>query len=418
MDRVVVVKYWSGKRLISFIIGGIILFLLVNVYWYRSHNHQMTVDFDKLIIKTVLEGDFLDYTIVSGVVSPEKTIYLDAMEGGRVEDIYAEDGQNLTKGDLILRMSNSNLQMNLMNRESELADQMNNLRNTRLLMEQNRLSLKGQLLDNDYQLVKAKRDYEQISELYQKKLISRNEYQIAKENYDLYASKHQLIRETIRQDSLFRSVQIEQLNDSVKRMNSNLKLIREKMDGLIVKAPVSGQLSGMNVEIGEVKNNGERLGSINVTDSYKIHGEISEYYLNRIKPGLSATAEANNQKIPVILSKIQPEVKNGNFQVDFIFPDSQNGQFHLGQSMLVQLELGQPQKAILLPKGSYFQSTGGQWIFVMDKDQKKAHKRQIKTGKQNPDYYEVTEGLLPGEKVIISNYEGFKQADILQLKKK
>ncbi|HOD54169.1 MAG TPA: efflux RND transporter periplasmic adaptor subunit, partial [Candidatus Cloacimonadota bacterium] len=193
---------------------------------------------------------------------------------------------------------------------------------------------------------------------------------------------------------------------------------REKMDGLIVKAPVSGQLSGMNVEIGEVKNNGERLGSVNVTDSYKIHGEISEYYLNRIKPGLSALAEANNQKIPVVLSKIQPEVKNGNFQVDFTFPDSQNGQYHLGQSMLVQLELGQPQKAILLPKGTYFQSTGGQWVFVVDKDQKKARKRMIKTGRQNPDYYEVTEGLLPGEKVIISNYENFKQADVLELKKK
>jgi len=378
----------------------------------------MTVDSDKIIIKTVLEGDFLDYTVVSGVISPEKTIHLDAMEGGRIEEIYAEEGQTLQKGDLILRMSNSNLQMSLMNRESELADQMNNLRNTRLLMEQNRLSLKGQLMDNDYQLVKTKRDYEQISELYQKKLVSRNEYQIAKENYELYAGKHQLIRETIRQDSLFRSVQIDQLNESVRRMNSNLKLIREKMDGLMVKAPVSGQLSGMNAEIGEVKNNGERLGSINVTDSYKIHGEISEYYLNRIKPGLPAMAEANNQKIPVILSKIQPEVKNGNFQVDFTFPESQNREYHLGQSFLVQLELGQPQKAILLPKGSYFQSTGGQWIFVLNPDQKKARKRYIKTGRQNPDYYEVTDGLKPGEKVIISNYEGFKQADILELNKK
>lgn len=411
MDRIIEKKFWTRKRIIS--IGFISLLLIIILYFliFKDYKRSIKINTDHLGISLVKRGEFLDYTVISGQIIPEQVIYLDAMEGGRIEEIFAEEGQMLEKGTPIMRLSNSNLQMSMMNRESELADQMNNLRNTRLLMEENRLSIKAQLLDNEYALIQSRRDYEQTRELYERKLISKNEYLVVYEKYQLYENKQKLLKETAKQDSLFRSVQIEQLNDSVKRLQGNLKLIREKMEGLLVKAPVTGQLSSFNGEIGQSKNPGEALGTINVINSYKIQSNISEFYLNRIQVGLKATAELNNEEFPVRLQKIHPEVKNGSFQVDFVIPNELSKNYHIGQSFLVNIELGKSKEGILLPKGSFFPHTGGQWIFVLSKDKKTAEKRTIKIGGQNPDYYEVLEGLREGDRVIISGYERLKKAE-------
>lgn len=411
MDRIIEKKLWTRKRIISLLSAIIVLVIISYLLIFKDFKKSIRINTDHVGIQLVKRGEFLDYTVISGQIVPEQVIYLDAMEGGRIEEIYAEEGQMLEKGTPILRLSNSNLQMSMMNRESELADQMNNLRNTRLLMEENRLSIKAQLLDNEFSLIQSKRDYEQTRELYERKLISKNEYLIVFEKYQLYDNKQKLLKETAKQDSVFRSVQIEQLNDSVKRLQGNLKLIREKMDGLLVKAPVTGQLSSFNGEIGQSKNPGEALGTINVINSYKIQSNISEFYLNRIQVGLKASAESNNESFPIRLQKIHPEVKNGSFQVDFIIPNELSKNFHIGQSFLVNIELGKSKESLLLPKGSFFPYTGGQWVFVLSKDKKTAEKIPIKIGGQNPDYYEVLEGLQEGDRVIISGYERLKKAE-------
>lgn len=416
MDRIIEKKFWTKKRIWSFTILAIILLLLIYLLFIKEHHSSIRISADHISFKTVIRDNFLDYTVFTGQVVPERTIFLDAMEGGRIEEIYAEEGQLLKKGDLIVRLSNSNLQMNMMTREAELADQMNNLRNTRLLMEQNKLSLKGQLLDNEYKLIQAKRDFEQKENLYQNKMISKNEQLTALEDYRLYENKQKLLVENIKQDSLFRIVQIDQLSDSIKRMQSSLKLIREKMEGLLIKAPTDGQLTELIGEIGEAKGSGERLGTLNVINSYKLKANISEFYLNKVMAGQVAIAESDNVKIPVTLFKIHPEVKNGSFQIDFLLTDNSEKKYHIGQTFIIQLELGKAKQTIIIPKGSFYQHTGGQWIFVVSKDGKSAQKRMIKIGGQNPDYYEILEGLDIGEKIINSSYDTFGKAEIIYFK--
>jgi HlyD family secretion protein len=415
MDKIIKKKVWTKKRILVSISLSLILILILYNLVFNQYRYTETVKKHTLTIKEVVTGDFLDFIAVTGTLHPERTIILDAMEGGRVEEIFSTEGQLIKKGEVILRLSNTNLQMNMMNREAELADQMNNLRNTRLLMEQNKLSLYGQLYDSEHILLQSKRDYNQKKELFENKLISKNEYLNSFEEYLLFEKKTNLIKQNIVQDSIFRRVQIEQLNESVKRLQDNLKIIRDKMEGLTIKAPVSGQLSSLNVEIGESKFSGERLGVINVIDNFKIQANISEYYLNRIQSGLQAKAESDKKEYPVHISRIHPEVKNGSFLVEFLFENIGNENFRIGQSFVVKIELGSEKQAILLPKGAFFGNTGGQWVFVMDTQMNKAYKREIKLNMQNPDYYEVVSGLNVGDKVIVSSYDNFKDAEILKI---
>ncbi len=416
MDRIIEKKFFTKKRIITYSgTAGIILLLFYFIIYLPSRN-QATVSADQISINPVKMDLYQDYIVFTGLIVPEKTIYLDAMEGGRIEEVFIEEGTMVRKGDAIARLSNSDLQMNMMNREAELADQMNNLRNTRLLMEQNRLSIKGQILDTDYKFILAKRDFENTTSLYEKKMISKNEYLRLKEDYELLDKKKSLLYETMKQDSVFRMVQIEQLNDSVKRLQSNLRLIREKMDGLTIKAPVDGQLTSFKAEVGEAKNPGERLGTVNVISSYKIQADVSEYYLSRIYPGLSAFAELDSAKFAIVLAKVHPEVRNGSFQVDFTMKDSQSRSYHIGQSFVVRMELGKSVQALMIPKGNFYRETGGQWIFKVDKDSKHAKRVNIKLGRQNPDYYEVLEGLQAGDMVITSGYETFNKVEQLKIK--
>ena len=415
MDKIIKKKIITKKRIITVTIVLILIGIILNSLVFNHYRASAKVKRHSLIISKIAQGEFQDFIAVTGTLHPQRTIILDAMEGGRVEEVLIKEGSLVKKDDVILRLSNTNLQMNMMNRESELADQMNNLRNTRLLMEQNKLSLYGQLYDSEHNLIQKKRDHNQKKELYDNKLISQNEYLIALEEFTLMQKKTDLIKQNIVQDSIFRNVQIEQLNDSVKRLEDNLKIIRDKMDGLTIKAPVSGQLSSLTAEIGESKFSGERLGIINVIDNFKIQANISEFYLNRVHTGLIANAESDKKKYPVSISRIHPEVKNGSFLVEFVFDDLNNDNFRIGQSFIVRLELGSEKQAVLLPKGAFFRSTGGQWIFVLDKEKNKAIKREIRLGMQNPEFYEVISGLTPGDLVITSSYDNFENKEIIKI---
>lgn len=414
MDKLIEKKRFTKKRIITYLIMLSVLIIFLNLL-LKPYQSSAKVNNQFIDIRTITEGNFLDFITFTGTLHPERTIVIDAMEGGRIEEIFVNEGTFLNKDDVILRLSNTNLQMSMMNRESELADQMNNLRNTRLLMEQNRLSLYGQLYDSEHLLNQRRREYNQRRELYDKNLISRNEYLIAQEDYYLMQKKTALVKQNIVQDSLFRHIQLEQLNDSVKRLEENLKIIRDKMDGLTIKAPVSGQLSFLNAEIGESKFSGERLGSINVLGNFKLQANISEFYLNRVQIGLSGTAESDRRSYPVRISRIHPEVKSGSFSVELVFDNTEQASFRIGQSFVIRLELGGERNAILLPKGGFYRNTGGQWIFVVTENGERAYKRTIRLGMQNPEYYEVIDGLYPGDRVIISNYDNFENADQLKI---
>ncbi len=416
MDRIIEKKKWTIKK-VSIIAGSILVVMFFAYQFiFADHSVKLNVQTDRISIEEVKNDYFLDNITITGTVQPITTVYLDALEGGRVEEILIEEGSNVKEGDIILRLSNTNLHMSIMNREADLADQMNNLRTTRLQMEQNKLSLKSQLLETRYLLATAKRNFEQAVALNEKDFISPEEFKEARDDYEYYRNKVDLVIETQKQDSLFRQVQIEQLEDSVERMQENLRLVQTKLENLNVRAPVNGQLAWINAEIGEAKSEGERLGQINILDSYKISAEIDEHYISRVVRGLHGQFEFTGNNYDLELTKIHAEVQDGRFDVDMVFSDKVPPKLRIGQTFRVKLELGEPRMAILIPRGGFFQTTGGQWIFVVDESGDFAVKRDIRINRQNSKFYEVSEGLEPGEKVIVSSYENFGDVDKLILK--
>ncbi len=416
MDRIIEKKKWTLKKLSIIALSAVFLIFIVYQIFFADRSVKLNVQTDRISIEEVKKDYFLDNITITGTVQPIVTVYLDALEGGRVEEILIEEGTDVKEGDTILKLSNTNLHMSIMNREAELADQMNNLRSTRLSMEQNKLDLKKQLLENRYLLTNAKREFEQAKALHEKNFISPEEFREAEDDYRYLQQKLNLVIETQKQDSLFRQVQIEQLEDSVERMEENLRLVRTKLENLNVKAPVNGQLAWINAEIGEAKSEGERLGQINILDSYKIRAEIDEHYISRVVRGLRGDFEFDGEDYELQLTKIHAEVNDGRFDVDLTFKDDLPPKMRIGQTFRVKLELGEPRMGILIPRGGFFQTTGGQWIFVVDESGEYAVKRDIRINRQNSKYYEVSEGLEPGEKVVVSSYDNFGDVDKLILK--
>lgn len=416
MDRKIEKKKWTPKKIIWLSIGGIFAFLILYNLIFGDHSSKFNVQKERISIEEVKEDFFQDYITVTGTVEPISTIFLDAMEGGRVEEIVTEDGTMVEKGDVILRLSNTNLHLEIMNREANLAEQINNLRNTRLSMEQNKLSLTRQLLELDYQLNIQKREYENSKDLFSKKFISDKEFEEEKEYYEYLSKSRELVIENQKADSLFREIQVFQLENSVEQMQLNLKFVRNKLDNLSVKAPVSGLLVSVNAEIGEAKLRGQRLGQIHVLDEFKIHLEIDEHYISRVNTNLIGEFDFTGKTYKLLIKKIYPEVRNGRFRVDLVFSEDVPKRIRTGQTFRVKLELGESKIAILVPRGGFYQSTGGQYIFVIDTSEKFAVKRDIRLGRMNPKYYEVLEGLEPGEKVIVSSYDNFGRAEKLILK--
>ena len=396
--------------------GGALFLILVLWIVFRDNSSTLRVDGHTLTTGDVTQGEFNDYIRISGQVQPMTTIQISPLEGGVVEEIIREEGSQVKKGDEILRLSNENLDLQILNSEAELAEKENLLRNTMISMEQQKLSVKQERLQLQMEERRNKRAYEQMKALYEEKLIAREEWLKAEEDYLLTLDKLELVKNRELQDSLYRSVEIEQMQESLDNMKVNMQMIRRRKDNLTIKAPIDGELGLLDAVLGQSIASGTRIGQINDLSSYKIEAQIDEHYIDRVTAGLEAIFERQNESFHAVIRKVYPEVREGKFKADFKFSGQQPDNIRTGQTYYMNLQLGLPEEAVLIPRGTFYQYTGGKWIYVLSPDGTKAMKREIKIGRQNPQYYEVEEGLQPGEKVIISNYETFRDNDVLILK--
>lgn len=400
------VKWWA--------LGAFVI--LVVVLLLTGRRSVLRVDGSTILTGTARQGEFNDYIRVSGQVQPMTTVQLSPTEGGNVKRIVVEEGSHVNEGDVIVVLGNENLDMQILNSEAELAEKENILRNTMISMEQQKLSVRQEKLSLQIEVRRARRAYEQNKALYEEKLIAKEEYLKASEDYELAKDKLELVTDRERQDSLYRSVQIAQMHESLENMRLNMNMIRRRKENLSVKAPISGELGLLDVELGQSVAAGAKIGQINNLDSYKIEAQIDEHYIDRVAPGLEATFERQNEKYSSVIRKVYPEVRDGKFKADFRFEGQQPENIRTGQTYYLNLQLGQSAEAILIPRGSFYQNTGGKWVYVLNADGTKATKRSVRIGRQNPQYYEVLEGLAPGDKVIISAYDAFGDKDELLLK--
>lgn len=404
-------KAFTGKA-IPWWIGSIALIAII-VLLSSTSADSMKVDKNNLTTVTVEKGEFNDYTRVSGSVQPLVSVQLAPHEGGIVQEILIEEGSQVKAGDPILVLSNDNLDLQILNAEAELAEKENILRNTMIQMEQQKLSVRQEELQLSTEVQRNLRNFKQQEALFKDKLIPKEDYIKAKEDYELAHKRYQLVKERAIQDSLYRSVEIQQMRQSLGNMRLNMEMIRGRKDKLIVRAPIDGELGLLDVNLGQSVVEGSMIGQINSADSYKLETKIDEHYIDRVIPGLFANFERQGKKYEVILRKVYPEVREGKFQADFKFDKDKPANLRRGQTYYLDLQLGQPEDAIIIPRGTFYQKTGGRWIYVLDKNGNKATKREIKIGRQNPQYYEVTEGLQPGEQVIVSSYERFGDNETL-----
>jgi HlyD family secretion protein len=407
MDIILEKKKGLRKKHIPYLMGGSVLLLLIVWIIFGNHTSRLTVDGQKLMVEVVSKGEFNDYIRINGQVEPINTIQLSAIEGGMVEQKVVEEGAMVHKGDVIIRMKNPMLNLSILDSEAQLAEKQNFLRNTQVQMEQEKLSLKKEKLQLELDVERKMRKYTQFTQLNAEKLTSKEEYLQAREDYEFAVNSRTLVMERQKQDSIYRGIQIRQMEESLHNMRENLLLVRQRIDNLNVKAPVDGQLGSLDVEIGQSVSAGSRMGQISVLSDYKIEALIDEHYIDKVKAGLSATFERQDKNFALRVRKVYPEVRDKQFKTDFIFAGLRPDNIRAGQTYYINLQLGQPTEAIMVPRGSFYQTTGGQWIFVVSKDGKTATRRNITIGRQNPLYYEVTAGLQPGEKVITSGYETF-----------
>lgn len=417
MDRKIEKKRWTPKKIAQISLLGLVIVVAGYSFILGDRSSKLNVDLERVSISTVRWGQFQEFIPVTGAIIPIKTIYLDAPEGGRVDSIYIEAGSYVNKGDRILKLVNTNLLLDIMYREAELFQQSNNLRNTRLAIEKNRLALRAQLMELDYQVKDMKRIYERDATLVEKELIAPHKFEEGRDKYEYLVNKRDLTLESHNQDSIFREIQIKQLESSLKRMQVNLEIVKRNMENLVIKAPVKGQLTSLNAELGESKGRGQRLGQIDVLDGFKVRINIDEHYITRINIGQEGEFTLAGKDYGLIIQKVYPEVINGRFQVDMIFQGEEPEGIRRGQTLRIRLELGDLSEAILLARGGFFQRTGGQWVYVLDNNEEFAIKREIRLGRQNPDVFEVIEGLEPGEQVITSSYDNYGDIDKLILKR-
>ncbi|MDY3891980.1 MAG: efflux RND transporter periplasmic adaptor subunit [Bacteroidaceae bacterium] len=416
MDRIIEKKRGLQKKHIPYIAGG--AFVLIVLLWIVFGNHQSTlqVDAEDVTISNVTQGEFKDYVRLNGTVIPIQVVHISPEEGGIVMEKVAEEGQKVKKGDVIIRLSNSNLDLQILNAEAELAEKQNLLRNTQVAMQQDKLNNETENASLEMDVVRKRRAFEQNERLYKEKLISKETYLQAKEDYELSQKKQTLIGERLKKDAQYRSIQMEQMEDNLSNMQRNVVLVRERKSKLEVRSTIDGELGLLDVELGQSITPGQTIGQVNDLSDFKIEAQIDEHYIDRIKVGLSATFERDGKTFNLTVRKVYPEVRQGKFRTDLVFSSNRPSNIRSGQTYYLNLELGKPTQAVLIPKGTFFQTTGGNWIFVLDKSGTTAYRRNIRIGRQNPLYYEVEEGLEPGERVITSGYEVFKDNEILKLK--
>ena len=398
-------------------VGVAALVLFIGWLLFRDNSSTLRVDAQLLNVATVEQGEFNDYVRLTGSVQPMTTVQLSPLESGVVERIVAEEGTQVKRGDVILEMSNNSLSMQILQSEADLAEKQNILRNTMISMEQERLALRQEKLQLDLEVSRLKRTFEQNQSLYNDKLLAREDYLRSKEDYELAVGRRNLILERQRQDSLYRSSQVEQMEESLLSMQRNMQLIRQRVDNLKVKAPIDGEVGMLDAVLGQSLQQGANIGQVNDLTTYKVQAQIDEHYIDRITTGLVASFERQDTRYEMQLRKVYPEVRNGQFKADFRFVGDAPENIRSGQTYYLNLQLGEAAEAILIPRGSFYQATGGKWIYVLDATGEKAYRREIRIGRQNPQYYEVIEGLQPGEKVIVSSYDNFGDNEVLILNK-
>ena len=411
-------KGWRAilsKKSLPYIFGAL---LLVLVAWMllKKNTTTLRVNSATIVVSAVEQGEFNDYATLNGIVQPITTMQLSPLESGVVERIVAEEGTTVKAGDVILEMTNKQLSMQILQSEADLAEKQNILRNTLISMEQERLALRQEMLQLDLDVTRKQRAYEQNRELYGSELISREVYLQSKEDYELAVARRSLVGERQKQDSLYRTVQVAQLDENLRSMQLNMQLIRERVGNLKVKAPIDGEVGMLNVVLGQTLSQGSAIGQINDLSAYKVTAMVDEHYIDRVATGLTASFVRRDNSYDMLLRKVYPEVREGKFKVDLTFTAELPDNIRSGQTYNLNLQLGQPVEAVYIPRGAFFQKTGGRWIYVVDAAGEKAYRREIRIGRQNPRFYEILEGLAPGEKVITSSYDNFGDNEELILK--
>lgn len=420
MDRKIeskkgIAQLFSKKKL-PYWLGGLVV-VFVAYLLLRSDLRTFRVNADTLTVSEVISGEFNDYIRVSGQVQPMTTIQVSPLESGVVHEIFLEEGAQVKAGDKILELKNENLDMQILNSEADLAEKENLLRNTLISMEQEKLSVHQEMLQLETDVKRNRRAYEAQKQLYQEELIAREEYLRAEEDYDLAKSRLELVKNRAVQDSLYRNIQVKQMQESLSNMRVNMQMIRRRKEHLILTAPIDGELGLLDVVLGQSVSSGMKIGQINNLSSYKIEAQIDEHYIDRVMPGLEAQFERQDESYQAVIRKVYPEVRDGKFKADFKFDSTLPENIRTGQTYSLNLQLGQPEEAVMIPRGTFYQKTGGRWIYVVTEDGSKAYKREIRIGRQNPQYYEVLEGLEPGEEVITSGYDNLGDNDCLILKR-
>ena len=417
MDRVIEKKRgFQLKKHGPWVAGAALLALLLGWLVFGNHASTLRVSRDDVTISEVRQAEFKDYVRTNGQVLPIQVVQISPEEGGIVMEKVVEEGSMVHRGDVIVRLSNSSLDLQILNAEAELAEKQNLLRNTQVTMQQDRLNNQTEQAQLDMDTQRKQRTFEQNQRLYEEKLIGREDYLQSQEDYQLAAKKRTLVSQRLKQDSIYRTVQMDQMEDNLENMRRNVVLVRQRKDKLEVRSAIDGELGLLDVELGQSISPGQKIGQINDLSDYKVQAQIDEHYIDRVRQGLTATFTRGERQYSLQVRKVYPEVRDGKFRCDFTFVGERPDNIRTGQTYYIDLELSQPEQAILIPRGTFFQTTGGQWIFVVDKSGNRAYRRPIRIGRQNPQYYEVLEGLEPGERVVTSAYEAFKDNEQLELK--
>lgn len=415
MDIQLEKKKGLQKKHIPYVAAGTLFLVLVGWIIFGDHASTLKVDARGINIGNVTKEQFNDFVRVNGQVQPITVVQLSPEEGGIVREKVVEEGAQVKKGDVIIRLSNSNLDLQILDAEAQLAEKQNFLRNTQVAMEQDKLNNQLEKAKLDMEMTRYRRAYQQQKKLYDEKLIAKEDFLKAQEDYELSDTKYKLVVERLRQDSISRTIQMEEMETSLYNMRRNIQLVHQRKEHLNICSQIDGELGLLDVVLGQNVSPGQKIGQINDLSDYKIEALVDEHYIDRVKKGLSATFERQNVNFDLSVRKVYPEVRDGKFRSDFVFTGERPDNIRSGQTYYINLELGQPTESVIIPRGTFFQSTGGSWIFVLDSDGKKAYRRKIKIGRQNPQFYEVTEGLEPGEKVIVSSYESYKDNEVLVL---
>jgi HlyD family secretion protein len=416
MDRTIKKKKWPPKRIATYGAIAAFVFLVLYLFLFKLNKSTLNVEKDRLTISTVKLEPFQEFIPVMGAVEPIDSYHLDAVEGGVVEDVFLESGTRITKGDPILRLENTDLLMTIMWREAELFQTQNNLRNTQLNLEQRRLALNQELAQVDNFMIQSKRTFDRYSELIKEDLISQHQFELAKDEYDYWVKRRELTIESQNNDIKFRENQVVALTDSLDRMQQNLTIVKQKQENLVLRAPISGFLTALDAKIGQRKNPGERLGQIDVLDAFKVVVGIDEHWIARVEEGRIGTFDFSGKSYKLQVSRKYMEVTEGRFEVDMLFNGERPTGLTRGMTLHIRLNLGDLEEAVVLARGGFYQTTGGNWVYVVNSDETLAVKRRIRTNRYNTQVYEVVEGLEPGEKVITSSYESFGDMERLVLK--